>query len=134
MALGKALAKELKSGSVLALSGELGAGKTILVKGLITGLIDIDPNLISSPTFTYLHVYQGILPIYHFDLYRLKNGEEFLQMGFGDYLEGEGISLIEWPSRISGLLPHNTLFIELKYLNPQDREISIASRISNKCC
>lgn len=100
---------------VVALWGECGCGKTHLAKGIISSLAGIPLDAITSPTFTLLHTYQGKVPIYHFDLYRLKQKEEFFLGGFADCLEGEGICLIEWPDLIKDELPETTLHIELSH-------------------
>src|SRR5574342_563147 len=83
---------------ILALKGDLGAGKTTFLKGFISTLGNMDSREIQSPTFTYLQIYNDRL--YHFDLYRLKNYEQFESAGFSDYLRTDGICCIEWPDRI----------------------------------
>lgn len=89
---------------LLCLQGDLGAGKTTLIRGIVQGL-QADPKSVSSPTFTYLNIYQGSCPIFHFDLYRLKGVEEFLAMGFESFLEEEGVVCMEWSERIEEILP-----------------------------
>ncbi len=100
---GKEIAGRLKEGDVLALSGDLGAGKTTFVQGLGLGLGINEP--ISSPTFVTLNIYEGARSLYHFDLYRLKDAADFQRQGFDEYFEAGGVCAIEWPERISGLLP-----------------------------
>ena len=103
-ALGVEIGKEAKPGEVYALSGDLGVGKTALTKGVAAGLGIKEP--VSSPTFTILQIYEeGRLPFYHFDVYRLEEAEEMDEIGYIDYLYGEGVSLIEWAELISEVLP-----------------------------
>ncbi|MGN1314859.1 MAG: tRNA (adenosine(37)-N6)-threonylcarbamoyltransferase complex ATPase subunit type 1 TsaE [Lachnospiraceae bacterium] len=103
-ALGVEIGKKAKPGEVYALSGDLGVGKTALTKGVAAGLGIKEP--VSSPTFTILQIYEeGRLPFYHFDVYRLEEAEEMDEIGYIDYLYGEGVSLIEWAELISEVLP-----------------------------
>ena len=105
--------------------GDLGSGKTTFIKALVSKLSGIHPHEISSPTFTYLHIYEGNIPIFHFDLYRLQNHEDFLERGFDEYFEAGGICCIEWAERIRPILPNDVLCIEMKHLNENEREITI---------
>jgi tRNA threonylcarbamoyladenosine biosynthesis protein TsaE len=122
---GGRLARELQLGDVIALSGELGAGKTALVKGLAHGLgITVE---VTSPTFTLIHEYAGgRLPLYHIDLYRLDNVPQALAIGIEDYLNGPGVTVIEWAERIESLLPPNTTRIRLESLGENTRRIEVA--------
>ncbi len=106
---GKSVAKTLVPGRVLALSGDLGAGKTTFVQGLALGLGIEDP--IQSPTFVYVNQYAGKVPLFHFDLYRMKDVDDFLGMGFFEYFDLGGICVIEWPERIASILPQDVLRI-----------------------
>src|ERR1700722_13129554 len=112
---GGRLARELQRGDVIALSGELGAGKTALVKGIARGLgITMD---VTSPTFTLIHEYGGgRLPLFHVDLYRLDSVPQALAVGIEDYLGGPGVTVIEWAERIASLLPPHTTRIQIKSL------------------
>lgn len=102
--LGKKIGKESKAGDVYALIGDLGVGKTLFSKGLARGL-DIDEP-ISSPTFTIVQVYEeGRLPLYHFDVYRIGDIMEMDEIGYEDYLYGNGVCLIEWANLIEEILP-----------------------------
>ncbi len=124
--VGKKLALQLKPKDVIALHGDLGAGKTTLVKGIVQALTSINKREISSPTFTYLHIYEAKeFSIFHFDLYRLKNAEGFLEMGGVDYLDGSGICLIEWPDRITSLLPQTTRHLFLSHHEEGKRRIDV---------
>ena len=111
-AIGKCLAKVLGPGQVVCLAGDLGAGKTLLVQGLAKELGIEDT--VNSPTFTILNVYEASFPIYHFDLYRLDNAEELFDIGFYEYTEKDGLSIIEWPDKFPGELPEEYLWIDLK--------------------
>ena len=104
--LGLKLGKEAKAGAVFTLVGDLGVGKTVFTKGLAKGLEIDEP--ISSPTFTIVQVYEeGRLPFYHFDVYRIGDVEEMDEIGYEDYVYGEGVSLIEWANLIEEILPEN---------------------------
>jgi len=111
-AFGQCLAKVLGSGQVVCLAGDLGAGKTLLVQGLADALGIED--IVNSPTFTILNVYEASFPIYHFDLYRLDYAEELLDIGFYEYTEAGGLSIIEWPDKFPGELPDEYLWIDIK--------------------
>jgi tRNA threonylcarbamoyladenosine biosynthesis protein TsaE len=122
---GEKLAHDLKPSAIVALYGDLGVGKTTLVKGIISALTGESPDAIQSPTFTLMNCYQAAQPIYHFDLYRLVNADAFIEKGFIDYLDGEGICLIEWPERIESLLPKTTLRITLSHAEGNRRKIDV---------
>lgn len=111
--IGRRLGSEAAPGSVYALVGDLGAGKTIFTKGFAAGLGISDT--ITSPTFTIMQVYEGgRLPLYHFDVYRISDPEEMYEIGFDEYILGDGVSLIEWADRIPELLPKETVKITIK--------------------
>ena len=102
--IAKAFAKTLKSGDVLCLNGDLGAGKTAFVQGLVKALGFSEP--ISSPTFTIVNCYEGgKFPIYHFDVYRIDDSDEMYEVGFEEYIFGDGITIIEWSDKIKDILP-----------------------------
>jgi tRNA threonylcarbamoyladenosine biosynthesis protein TsaE len=121
---GVQLARELQRGDVVALSGELGTGKTALVKGIARGLgITVD---VTSPTFTLIHEYNGgQMPLYHIDLYRLDGLPQALAIGLEDYLNGQGVTLIEWAERIASLLPPHTTRIRIRSLAENTRRIEV---------
>ena len=106
------LALHLSAGDIICLFGNLGAGKTVFASGISSGM-GVEDN-ICSPTFTILNEYDGRIPFYHFDVYRI-NSEEFLDMGGDEYLSGDGITLIEWPENISDVLPKERLEIYINY-------------------
>lgn len=122
LAWGKAFAKKLQGGEVLALVGNLGAGKTHLTKGLVAGLES--KAEVSSPTFTLIHEYlDGRLPIFHFDFYRMEKPEEVLALGWDDYFYESGIMIVEWADLFPELLPEGTHWIELKIENDGSRTL-----------
>lgn len=106
------MAKRLRAGDVLCLYGDLGAGKTAFVQGLAKGLGIDEP--ITSPTFTIVNEYEGRLPLYHFDVYRIADSDEMYEVGFDEYVYGEGVSVIEWPQLIADILPERRYNIEIK--------------------
>ncbi len=109
---GYKLAPQLKPGDVLAFFGDLGSGKSTLIKGICKGLgVEAD---ITSPTFTLIHEYSARLPVFHFDFYRIANSHEVWELGSDEYFYGEGVCLIEWADRISDFLPENRIEIHLK--------------------
>jgi tRNA threonylcarbamoyladenosine biosynthesis protein TsaE len=124
------LAISLKGPTILALQGDLGAGKTTFAQGFLQGLHILD--WAQSPTFTYLQIYDGDVPVYHFDLYRLKRVEDFIALGFEEFLFMDGIVLIEWPERIAALLPPETLHVRLSYSSRGGRELEVGVR-GKKC-
>lgn len=124
-ALGRKLGARLTPGSIVALYGDLGAGKTRFVKGIGEGL-GINPDTVSSPTFTLINEYPGDdTTVYHIDAYRLKTLDEFLALGYEDYFFGEGITLVEWPDRIEVVLPPETIRLRLDHRGGDSRRISI---------
>ena len=111
--LGTVLGKIAEPGDIITLAGTLGAGKTALTQFIGRGL-GIDPRIyITSPTFSLLHEYQGRIPLYHMDLYRLGSEEEIESLGFPEYFYGYGLTVIEWPERLGSLMPAERLHIEL---------------------
>jgi tRNA threonylcarbamoyladenosine biosynthesis protein TsaE len=125
LALGRCLGTLLAAGDVLALCGPLGAGKTHLVRAVAEGLGLAESWRVCSPTFVLLHVYNGRLPIYHFDAYRLGAPAEFEDLGAAEYLEGDGVCLIEWADRVINCLPADHLHIQLDLTGPTSRLITI---------
>ena len=127
--IAKAFAKKLEKGDVICLSGDLGVGKTAFVQGLAKGL-GIE-EYISSPTFTIVNCYSGKLPFYHFDVYRIGDSEEMFEIGYEEYVYGDGISVIEWPQLISDILPEKRYDIEIKKnldIHENFREITVEKR------
>lgn len=124
--LGIHLGREAAVGTVFCLFGDLGAGKTTLIKGIVEGATGIREALVMSPTFLYLNHYLGESKnVYHFDLYRLKNAEEFLSMGFEEYFFADGIACVEWSERIASILPKGHIKIALSDIGEGRRNIVI---------
>jgi tRNA threonylcarbamoyladenosine biosynthesis protein TsaE len=128
--LGKALGEILTENALLAFYGDLGSGKTTFIRGLTEAVGSIDSRCISSPTFNFLHIYEGNKTIYHFDLYRLPHRQEFFTTGFDEYLEAGGICCIEWAEKLystSELLSKHpqAILLEFSYEGPQGRRIEI---------
>ncbi len=124
--LGAALAQCVGPGSVIALEGPLGAGKTRLVQAWGTAL-GIDPREISSPTFVLCHEYQGRLPLYHFDAYRAKSAAEFWDLGIDDYYRAGGLVIIEWASRVAECLPTERLDVAIEIDGEHARRFQFAA-------
>lgn len=123
--LGKEVGKLAKPGDLLAFYGELGAGKTCFIQGISQELEVKD--YVTSPSFTIVNEYQGKIPIYHFDLFRL-NTEEILELGYEEYFYGEGLTVIEWAEKIEQLLPKEHLKIDIKFKDFYERTISFISQ------
>ncbi len=122
----KDFAKSLQPGEIICMYGDLGAGKTLFAKGVAEGL-GVEDH-VSSPTFTIVNEYEGALPFYHFDVYRISDPDEMYETGFEDYINGEGVCLIEWAELIEEIIP--TPYKKITILkgedNPDlDREIII---------
>ncbi|HLR80985.1 MAG TPA: tRNA (adenosine(37)-N6)-threonylcarbamoyltransferase complex ATPase subunit type 1 TsaE [Bacillota bacterium] len=120
----KQLATLLKPGDVITLEGDLGAGKTTFTKGLAEGLGV--KRTVTSPTFTIVKEYEGELPLFHMDVYRLKDSEE--DIGFEEYFSGEGICVVEWASYITDFLPEQLLNINITYVDEQSRLLSFTPK------
>lgn len=106
-------AKTLQPGDILCLNGDLGVGKTVFAKGLAEGL-EI-PDDVVSPTFTILKEYHsGRIPLYHFDVYRIEDPDEMAEVGFDEYLYGDGVSVIEWSERIPELIPDSAVKVQIE--------------------
>ncbi|HQD49894.1 MAG TPA: tRNA (adenosine(37)-N6)-threonylcarbamoyltransferase complex ATPase subunit type 1 TsaE [Defluviitaleaceae bacterium] len=106
------IACQAKKGDTYCLIGDLGAGKTAFAKGLAKGL-DIEEEIISSPTFTLVNEYQGRLPLYHFDVYRITDIDEMEEIGYEEYFYGDGVCLIEWANLIEELIPREAMWIKI---------------------
>ncbi len=119
------LAKSLKPGSFIALEGELGAGKTVFVKGLAKGLMVKDYMYVNSPTFVILHTYEGKFPLYHFDVYRIDERALEETLDYKRCFYGEGISVIEWSNKIPSLLPDKRIDVKLEHAGKTKRRITV---------
>ena len=120
---GKNLAKKLSPGDVIAFHGDLGAGKTVFVRGLAEGL-GLDAR-VTSPTFTIVNEYEGDIPLFHFDMYRLSGSDELFEIGWEDYLARGGICAVEWSEITEDAFPENTINIYIKKIDDNSREITI---------
>lgn len=125
--IGKKIAQKLKKGDMICLFGELGSGKTVLAKGIASGL-GIKTSKIISPTFVLIREHKGKFPFYHFDLYRLRSPQDILILGYEEYFYSEGVSVIEWPERLEYLLPKEFLKVELSvHKEEEKRALKITS-------
>src|SRR5215211_2431707 len=123
--LGAALASVLPAGTVVGLIGPLGAGKTRLVQAVAMA-IGVPPGRVTSPTFVLVNEYTtGRLPVYHFDTYRLKDDDEFLNLGPDEYFDSDGITFVEWADRVATLLPPDRLEIMIDVISETERHITL---------
>ena len=126
MKLGEKLGNLLYMPEIILLTGDLGTGKTIFVKGIARGL-DINDN-VNSPSYTLIKEYEGRLPLYHMDLYRLDDESDLYNIGFEEYLNDDGVVVIEWPELARELLPFRCIAIDIKIDKDNNREIEIEAR------
>lgn len=124
--LGARLGELLRGGELLLLDGDLGTGKTSLTQGIAEGL-DVR-QVVSSPTFTLLKEYEGRLPLYHFDLYRLDDASEIVDLGFEEYFESNGVCVVEWANKAEHLWPSEHLRIRLKLVSETKRGIVLSGQ------
>ncbi len=123
-AIGQQLAEKLQPGDVLLLLGDLGAGKSELTRGIAKGL-GVTAT-VASPSFTILNVYdEGRVPLYHFDWYRLNDVEELYEMGLDEYLGGDGVAVVEWPSQCPEAIPESYLEVKITPISESEREITL---------
>ncbi|MFA6617607.1 MAG: tRNA (adenosine(37)-N6)-threonylcarbamoyltransferase complex ATPase subunit type 1 TsaE [Candidatus Neomarinimicrobiota bacterium] len=115
----------LKPNDVITLYGDLAAGKTTFTKG-VCKYFNADQDA-TSPTFTLINEYHADLPIFHFDCYRIKHPDEIIMLGFDEYLEKEGVVLIEWPEKIGTHIPEDSIELHLEYIDDKKRRIEIRS-------
>lgn len=121
------LAGFLTAGDFVSLHGELGAGKTKFAGGIARGL-GVDTSIpVTSPTYTLLNIYQGEVPLYHFDLYRLAGDDDAVMLGFHEYFSGDGVCLVEWAERLNEELPGERLDVTLTHVNENSRQIELLS-------
>ena len=128
LSLGKKLGRVLKPDTVIALTGELGCGKTLLTRGICDGL-DVPPRQVNSPTFVLVNEYRGRLPVFHIDLYRLEGIDDGFEIGIMDYLSRteEGVMIIEWAEKMASLLPFDILRVEFDIISARKRRIVFSS-------
>lgn len=125
--LGAALARVIPDGTVVSLRGTLGAGKTRLVQA-IAEAEGVNRQEVVSPTFVLLHEYAGKRPIYHFDAYRLRDEDEFQELGPEEYFESGGVSLVEWAERVVGCLPRERIDVRIEVFGETSRRFEIEAR------
>lgn len=119
------LGSRLKPDHVVCFFGDLGAGKTTFIKGVAVAVTGGSLENVNSPTYVYLNIYEGINRVYHFDLYRLHDTEEFLGMGFDEYFFSGGVCCLEWSEKIDSIIPEDSIRVVLINRENQTREISI---------
>ena len=129
--LGVELGSQLPANSIVCFFGNLGAGKTTLIKGLVAGALGSDGNDVNSPTFTYLNIYRGVKTVYHFDLYRLRDADEFLSMGFDEMFDAGGICCIECSEKIAHLVPAEAMRVMMEHLGGDHRRITLTLGINH---
>lgn len=126
-AVGELLGKAAQAGDLFLLQGAFGAGKTVLTQGIARGLGV--PDAVTSPSYIIVNEYQGRLPLYHVDLYRLESPAEVLDLGLEDYLlYGEGVCVVEWADRALDLLPKEGLLVTLTYMDENRRRLSFSAQ------
>jgi tRNA threonylcarbamoyladenosine biosynthesis protein TsaE len=122
--LGKKIGQQLKANDVIALTGQLGAGKTTLVQGIAVGLGVKD--YVNSPTFIIINEHQGGLPLYHIDLYRLEDTAEIEDLGIEEYFSAGGVCVIEWAEKLGDLMPDKAEKVEIEVVGENERKISVS--------
>ncbi len=123
--VGRVLGEVARPGDVFLLTGELGAGKTCLTQGILRGLGSDETA--RSPTFVLVSEYSARMTLYHVDLYRLKGGADVLDLGLEEYLESDGVTVVEWADRVPGLLDEQHMSIELKYVDDETRRMKVSA-------
>lgn len=123
--IGAKLGRALGPNRIVSFFGDVGAGKTTMIKGIAAELAGCSYIEVNSPTFVYLNIYEGLTTVYHFDLYRLTGSDQFLEMGFDELLYSGGVSCLEWSERINDLLPKDIVKVFISALDGCSREVSI---------
>lgn len=122
--LGEALGRRLNAGDVVALTGDLGAGKTAFVQGIAFGMGI--RGRVTSPTFTIVNEYEGPIPLFHVDFYRLEHAAELINIGFEEYFERGGVVVVEWAERFVDALPADRLDVRIEITGPESRRFHLA--------
>ena len=128
--IGVEVAKKLKKGDVVALVGNLGAGKTVFTKGIAKGLGVKDACYVNSPTFVIIKEYKGRLPLYHFDIYRLLKSSSIDIETYEEYFYGDGVTVVEWADKIKDLLPPGHILVNIRSSGESTREIAISRSVA----
>lgn len=123
--LGETIGRCLKKGDIIALSGDLGSGKTCFTQGIAKGLDVLAAYNVTSPTFTLMNEYPGRLKLYHLDVYRLSGPRDIEEIGYEDYFYGPGVIVIEWAEKVEQLVPEYGIWIFFRHLEENTREIII---------
>lgn len=132
--IGRIIGENLTGGQVVALTGELGTGKTCLTQGIARGLGISERYYITSPTFTLINEYPGRVPLYHMDVYRLSGSGDLEDMGYAEYFYGDGVVVVEWAEKVADILPAGALMIDLEHGSDSDTRkmrISCESDVSS---
>lgn len=124
--LGHLLGASVSPGTVVLLSGDLGTGKTCFAQGVARGLTVSSESPVTSPSYTLLNVHYGRIPLYHFDLYRLSQVDDLTDLGYDDFAEGDGLTLVEWADRMTGGLSAS-LAVNIERIDEEERRVSIAA-------
>ena len=125
--LGRKIGKLLKQGDVVALIGNLGAGKTVIANGLCEGL-GVKEDYITSPAYTIINQYDGKVPVYHIDLYRLNDSRELYNIGWDEYIYGNGTCIIEWANKAGEMLPEKYLMVNMEVTGNEKRKITLQAK------
>ena len=125
--IGVRIGRQLSPGDVVALIGDLGVGKTCLTQGIARGAGVCQDETVNSPSYILINEYEGKIPIYHIDLYRLERLEDIIALGLEDYLEGDGICVIEWADRMGELLPESHIQVKITAEDESTRAIEVSS-------
>jgi len=125
--IGKKLSAMLKPGDIICLSGELGSGKTVLAKGISSGL-GVKESGVVSPTFVLMRCHRGRMPVYHFDLYRVSGPREIAGLGYEEFFFSDGVSVIEWADRLGELEPGECLKIKLEHKGDDRRLLNLSAK------
>ena len=129
---GKKIGATLAPGAIVALYGELGAGKTAFTRGIAEGLgITM---CVQSPTFTIVNEYPGEVPLFHFDMYRLETENELFDIGWDDYLQRGGVCAVEWSEKVPNAFPPDTTVVKLSILSENERRLEISNKEEDKKC
>ena len=124
-AIGRIVGEHAAAGDVVLLTGELGAGKTCLTQGILHGLGSDD--LARSPTFVLISEHRGRMPLYHMDLYRVGSVEQTEELGIEEYLEGDGLTVVEWADNVPGIFPDDSLRIHIELVSECERHLSFTA-------
>ena len=123
-AIGRVVGERAAAGDVVLLTGELGTGKTCMTQGILNGLGSDD--LARSPTFVLIAEYRGPMPLYHMDLYRVGSPEQTEELGIEEYLEGDGLTVVEWADNVPGIFPDDSLRVHIELVSERERRMSFA--------